>query len=254
MIGYFDAIVDGTMIRNSKPDPEVFDTARKMLNLKQDECLVVEDAVSGIESARRAGIRACGIKDAARYEKTDYPIDSLRDVIEIASRGIVIRHLKKIYPNGFEAVKDFNLEIDDKEFVVFVGPSGCGKSTVLRMIAGLEEITSGELYIDGVPANNQESKDRNISMVSRITRCTRITRCGRTSGFRCGSKRYRFGTVSTGNTVGNGSGESTKRSKKSPRRSDSVPISTSSRNFFPAVSASASLWEERSSGIRDASF
>lgn len=165
LIGYFDAIVDGTMIRNSKPDPEVFDTARKMLNLKQDECLVVEDAVSGIESARRAGIRACGIKDAARYEKTDYPIDSLRDVIEIASRGIVIRHLKKIYPNGFEAVKDFNLEIDDKEFVVFVGPSGCGKSTVLRMIAGLEEITSGELYIDGVPANNQESKDRNISMV-----------------------------------------------------------------------------------------
>lgn len=165
LIGYFDVIVDGNAIRHSKPDPEVFDTARNLLNLKKDECLVVEDAFSGIDSAKSAGIKACGIKDAARYEKTDYPIESLHDVIEIASRGIVIRHLKKIYPNGFEAVKDFNLEIDDKEFVVFVGPSGCGKSTVLRMIAGLEEITSGELFIDGIPANNQESKDRNISMV-----------------------------------------------------------------------------------------
>lgn len=63
------------------------------------------------------------------------------------------------------AVKDFNLEIDDGEFVVFVGPSGCGKSTTLRMIAGLEDITAGELYIDGELANNKEPKDRDISMV-----------------------------------------------------------------------------------------
>ena len=57
--------------------------------------------------------------------------------------------VNKIYSNGVHAVSDFNLEIHDKEFVVFVGPSGCGKSTTLRMIAGLEDITSGELYIDG---------------------------------------------------------------------------------------------------------
>ena len=58
--------------------------------------------------------------------------------------------INKIYSNGVRAVTDFNLEINDKEFVVFVGPSGCGKSTTLRMIAGLEEISSGEIYIDDV--------------------------------------------------------------------------------------------------------
>ena len=63
------------------------------------------------------------------------------------------------------AVKDFNLEIEDGEFVVFVGPSGCGKSTTLRMIAGLEDITAGKLFIDGELANNKEPKDRDISMV-----------------------------------------------------------------------------------------
>lgn len=162
---FFDVVTDGNMITHSKPDPEVFDYARKQLGLKEDECLVIEDATSGIDAAHRAHIKACGIGDAARYEKTDYPITSLKDIIDISARGIVIRHLGKVYANGHEAVRDFNLEIDDKEFVVFVGPSGCGKSTVLRMIAGLEEITSGELYIDGVLANHQPSKDRNISMV-----------------------------------------------------------------------------------------
>ena len=63
------------------------------------------------------------------------------------------------------AVKDFNLEIEDKEFIIFVGPSGCGKSTTLRMIAGLEEITGGELYIDGELVNDVEPKDRDIAMV-----------------------------------------------------------------------------------------
>ena len=57
--------------------------------------------------------------------------------------SLSLKHINKIYPNGFEAVKDFNLEIADKEFIIFVGPSGCGKSTTLRMIAGLEEISSG---------------------------------------------------------------------------------------------------------------
>ena len=62
--------------------------------------------------------------------------------------SLLLKNVTKKYPNGFVAVKDFNLEIQDKEFIIFVGPSGCGKSTTLRMIAGLEDISSGELYID----------------------------------------------------------------------------------------------------------
>ena len=68
--------------------------------------------------------------------------------------NISLQHIYKKYQNGFEAVKDFNLEIQDKEFIIFVGPSGGGKSTTLRMIAGLEEITDGELYIDDVLVND----------------------------------------------------------------------------------------------------
>jgi multiple sugar transport system ATP-binding protein len=75
------------------------------------------------------------------------------------------QHICKKYPNGFEAVKDFNLEVADKEFIIFVGPSGCGKSTTLRMIAGLEDISSGELKIDGRVVNDIEPKDRDIAMV-----------------------------------------------------------------------------------------
>lgn len=71
----------------------------------------------------------------------------------------------KTYPNGLEAVKNFTMEIEDKEFIVFVGPSGCGKSTALRMIAGLEPITSGELYIGDKLVNGVEPKDRDIAMV-----------------------------------------------------------------------------------------
>ncbi|MBR2067877.1 MAG: ATP-binding cassette domain-containing protein, partial [Solobacterium sp.] len=100
---------------------------------------------------------------------------------------VSLRHIQKIYPSahklsylqqsnsskemkkssegGSIAVEDFNLEIKDKEFIVLVGPSGCGKSTVLRMIAGLEEITSGELYIDNTLVNDIQPKDRDISMV-----------------------------------------------------------------------------------------
>ena len=73
--------------------------------------------------------------------------------------------INKVYPNGVQAVFDFNLSIKDKEFIVFVGPSGCGKSTTLRMIAGLEEITSGDLFIDEEFVNDKAPKDRNIAMV-----------------------------------------------------------------------------------------
>ena len=76
-----------------------------------------------------------------------------------------LKNIYKVYPSGVTAVTDFNLDIEDKEFIVFVGPSGCGKSTTLRMIAGLEEISAGELYIDGVLMNNIAPKDRDIAMV-----------------------------------------------------------------------------------------
>ena len=78
---------------------------------------------------------------------------------------IQIKHLGKTYDNGAVAVADFNLDIQNEEFIVFVGPSGCGKSTTLRMIAGLEEITQGDLYIDGKRMNDVEPKDRDIAMV-----------------------------------------------------------------------------------------
>ena len=79
--------------------------------------------------------------------------------------SLSLKNIQKVYPNGFVAVKDFNLEIEDKEFIIFVGPSGCGKSTTLRMIAGLEEISNGELWIGDKYMNDVEPKDRDIAMV-----------------------------------------------------------------------------------------
>ena len=79
--------------------------------------------------------------------------------------SLSLRHIYKKYPGGVTAVSDFNLEIKDKEFLIFVGPSGCGKSTTLRMIAGLEEITEGELFIDDRLVNDVAPKDRDIAMV-----------------------------------------------------------------------------------------
>ena len=91
---------------------------------------------------------------------------------------VSLQHIEKVYPysekkksnlkvtdEGVHAVQDFNLNIKDREFIVLVGPSGCGKSTTLRMVAGLEEITRGELYIDGKLVNDVEPKDRDIAMV-----------------------------------------------------------------------------------------
>lgn len=79
--------------------------------------------------------------------------------------SLKLTNVTKRYPNGFVAVKDFNMEIEDKEFIIFVGPSGCGKSTTLRMVAGLEDISDGELMIDGAVVNDVEPKDRDIAMV-----------------------------------------------------------------------------------------
>ena len=79
--------------------------------------------------------------------------------------SLSLKHIYKKYPGGVTAVSDFNLDIKDKEFLVFVGPSGCGKSTTLRMIAGLEEITEGELFIGDTLVNDIVPKDRDIAMV-----------------------------------------------------------------------------------------
>ena len=78
---------------------------------------------------------------------------------------VIFKDVKKVYPQGETAVDEFNLDIEDKEFIVLVGPSGCGKSTTLRMVAGLEEITSGDIYIGDNLVNNLLPKDRNVAMV-----------------------------------------------------------------------------------------
>lgn len=78
--------------------------------------------------------------------------------------GVTFEHLTKTYPNGFVSVDDVNLHIEDGEFVVFHGPSGCGKSTILRMIGGLEDITSGKIYLDDELLNDVLPRDRRLSM------------------------------------------------------------------------------------------
>ena len=100
---------------------------------------------------RKAGkiLKECG------YKVSNNEVDSF----------VSLKDINKIYPNGVQAVYDFNIDISEKDFIVLVGPSGCGKSTTLRMIAGLEDITSGYLYIDKTLSNYTSSKDRDISMV-----------------------------------------------------------------------------------------
>jgi len=169
----FDVVIDGTMISHSKPDPEVFLKGAKGLGLLPEECLVIEDAEAGIDAAKAGGFIALGIGNASHYAKTDYPINHLSDILPIIEKinrtvahKMDIEHVGKVYNTGnFRAVTDFNLTIDDGEFVVFLGPSGCGKSTILRMVAGLEEITEGEIYLNGKLLNYLDPKDRNISMV-----------------------------------------------------------------------------------------
>lgn len=78
---------------------------------------------------------------------------------------LALEHVGKVYRNGYEAIHDFSLEIKEGEFLILVGPSGCGKSTLLRMIAGLEDIASGELWVDGEIENYKEPRERNLAMV-----------------------------------------------------------------------------------------
>ena len=169
LLSYFDAIADGTMIHRSKPDPEVFLLAAKKLSLPPEECIVIEDAEAGIDAANAGCFDSVGIGPAASLQKARYSISSLSDLLKLLedSRKPLLRleHVKKVYPNGFEAVHDFSLDVQQEEFVVFVGPSGCGKSTVLRMIAGLEDVTEGSIYLGEEDITDKESKDRNIAMV-----------------------------------------------------------------------------------------
>ena len=99
--------------------------------------------------------------------------------------SLKLEHVKKVYDKNVVAVHDFNLEIKDKEFVVFVGPSGCGKSTTLRMIAGLEDISGGILKIDDRVVNDVEPKDRDIAMgaVNAIHPKLLVKREAKASGF-----------------------------------------------------------------------
>ena len=93
-------------------------------------------------------------------------VTEVKPEIDKSTLGYVdLRNINKVYPNGVQAVFDFNLDIKEHEFIVLVGPSGCGKSTTLRMIAGLEDITNGDLYIDRVRVNNLSPKDRDIALV-----------------------------------------------------------------------------------------
>lgn len=164
---YFDVISDGEGLVHSKPHPEVFLKACERLELKPSECLVVEDAEAGIEAANKGKFTSVGIGEAKKYKHTQISIECLSELSEIlkSMSGIVISGLSKEYTPGVKAVNDVNIVIEDKEFVVLVGPSGCGKSTILRMIAGLEEITDGQIYIGGKLINDVEPKDRNIAMV-----------------------------------------------------------------------------------------
>ena len=95
----------------------------------------------------------------------DRPWQGPGDSKSVSMAQVTLKDLKKVYENKVTAVQGVNLEIADKEFIVLVGPSGCGKSTTLRMVAGLEEISGGELYIDGKLCNDIEPKDRDIAMV-----------------------------------------------------------------------------------------
>ncbi len=164
---FFDVTVDGSMIVNSKPNPEVFLLAAQKLGLDPSDCGVVEDADAGVEAAKAGGFTSFGIGFASNSKFTDHPIKKLSDLLKYVNDGprLRIESLYKTYPNGVTAIKDFNLDIYDEEFVVFVGPSGCGKSTVLRMIGGLEDVTNGSIFLDDKDITDEEAKNRNIAMV-----------------------------------------------------------------------------------------
>ena len=155
--------------------------------------------------------------------------------------SVSLKHIYKIYQGGVTAVSDFTLDIEDKEFIVLVGPSGCGKSTTLRMVAGLEEISEGELYIGDKLVNDVAPKDRDIAMVFQ------------------NYALYPHMTVYDNMAFGLKLRKTPKDEIEAPRRRGcSDPghrrtCSTVSRRLCPAVSVSALLWAVLSSVSRRSS-
>ena len=124
---------------------------------KKEEATALKPG-EGQGTVTKADIKAR--KKELAEEKKEAPKEKPADLGYVS-----LRHVDKVYDNNVQAVFDFTLDIQKHEFIVFVGPSGCGKSTTLRMIAGLEDITNGELYIDGEYSNDRSPKDRDIAMV-----------------------------------------------------------------------------------------
>ena len=161
-------------------------------------------------------------KKKSKKKKDDEPVKEKAN-LQITDKGVV-------------AVQEFNLDIADKEFIVLVGPSGCGKSTTLRMIAGLEEITEGELYIDGKLVNDVAPKDRDIAMVFQNYALYPHMTVYDNMAFSLKLKKVPKA-----------------RSRKPPKFSTSRSTSTASRRRFPAVSGSVSRSVARSSEARRSS-
>ena len=151
---------------------------------------------------------------------------------------ITLDRLTKRYPDGFEAVQDMSLEIKDGEFVILVGPSGCGKSTALRMIAGLEDITEGELRIGDEVVNDKAPKDRDIAMVFQNYALYPHMSVRDNMGF---ALKLRGASTRT---------RSTRRSRRRRASSTSSSTWTASRRSCPAASASAWRWGARSCATR----
>ena len=121
----------------------------------------VVKAPADVKPAAKAEAKSAAKVEAKPAPKAEAPVvEKPKDLAYVS-----LRHVDKIYDNNVQAVFDFNLDIKKKEFIVFVGPSGCGKSTTLRMIAGLEDISHGELWIDGEYSTDRTPKDRDIAMV-----------------------------------------------------------------------------------------
>ena len=151
---------------------------------------------------------------------------------------IVLEGVTKVFDDGYEAVKDMNLDIGDGEFMILVGPSGCGKSTALRMIAGLEDITSGELKIDGEDVNDRSPKDRDIAMVFQNYALYPHMTVRENMGFALKLAGVDKAEI---DQQGRGGGEDAR-----PRGS----TSTGGRPTSPAASASGWRWDGRSSATR----
>ncbi len=124
---------------------------------------------SAIEERKRAEEEVKRQRKLIKEQYNQMLIDeeNRRKEPKVAPEGVYIslRNINKVYDNYVQAVYDFNLDIQEHELIVFVGPSGCGKSTTLRMVAGLENITTGDLYIDGMYCNEKTAKERDVAMV-----------------------------------------------------------------------------------------